>query len=262
MTPLKRDREGPVCTGRRNTWPRRGSGPGRERALIRMNGDAFLFSVALVGLLLGTWPPSGTLPGWLYYAFAATQTGILWRQARRGNLLCAAMGFCFTAMLLIGVSIPRMWRPYDLNGTYAGVFLTPSLIGLAKRVLLLTSSLYYVIVSASAPTSSWRWKAPDMAERSAARLGTRPLLLSGALLCFLTQHGELVTSVPYPSNARVNAGVLVSNSGLDLLSVFLIVFSLVAACRVGEGNCSRGGRLAGDGGRLEPECHSGAARTI
>lgn len=246
VTGEARGSEEPVRAEGRTIRPRRGSGPSRERVLIRMNGDTCLLSVTLVGLLSGTWAASGTLPDWLYYTFAVAQIGILGRLIRRGNLLCAAMGFCFTAMLLIGVLISGMWRPYSLNGTFAGSFLAPSLTALANRILLLTSCLYYALVFLLAPARAWKWRSADFVERSAARLGTWPLLVSGAVLGLLTQHGELVTSVSYPSNVGVNAGVLFSNSGLDLLGIFFITFGLVAACR-GYGFSSRGYRwsLAG-----------------
>jgi hypothetical protein len=213
------------------TWPRRGGGPRGGRSSKRTRVEAILFNVVLAGLVLGAWPLSGTLPVWIYYLFVVAQGGILWRQIGRGNLLCAAAGSCLTAMLFIGVSIPGTWRPSELNGYLAGWLLTPSLTGLANRILLLTSCLYYAIAVPLAPAPSWNWKAPDPVERRVARIITPLLLVSSAVLYFLTRQGALVTSVPYPSNMSVDRGILSSNSGLALLAPMLLSFSLVAACR-------------------------------
>jgi len=193
--------------------------------------EAILFSVVLAGLVLGIWPFSGTLPVWIYYLFVMAQSGILWEQIRRGNLLCAALGFCLTAMLLIGVSISETWRPWELNGYLAVWLLKPPLTSLANRILLLTSCLYYAIAVPLAPLQSWNWKVADRLERRVARFATPLLLVSSAVLSFLTRQGALVTSVPYPANAAVDPGILSSNSGLKLLAPMLLSFCLVAAYR-------------------------------
>jgi hypothetical protein len=96
----------------------------------------------LPGLVFGALPLSDTFTVWVCSLSVPVQAWILWGQIKRGNLLCVAVGFCLTAMLLMGLLIPGMWQPADMNGYFNAAFLSPSLTDLANRVLLLTSSLY------------------------------------------------------------------------------------------------------------------------
>lgn len=204
---------------------------GAERPLPMVGSQGIFLNLLLVGLVFGALPVSAYFTVWVCAASLAVQSLNLRGQLRRGNFLCAAVGFCLTAMLLMGLLIPRMWQPADMNGYFNPAFLSPSLTGLANRILLLSGNLYYVIIILLAPRSVWKWKAPDIGERSAARLVVGPALLSGIILSFLTRQGGLITSVAYPYNSHADPGVLSSISGLELLAPFLLSFAIVAACR-------------------------------
>src|SRR5439155_18419853 len=119
----------------------------------------------------------------------------------------------------------------DFDATFTINVYTPVLVQKAYNVLLFTTSVYHFFTISFIAKEEWVWQEPDIVEQNFARKYIIPFLLLGFFCMMLTVRGSSITENSYASPEFETGGGPLSSGGVELLSLFFLVFSLIYAIR-------------------------------
>lgn len=172
----------------------------------------------------------GRLPTYAYLAFGLVQLFPIILNFTRRNFLTAVFGICLTGILLLATAIEYTPEP-NFDAVMTATSYTPNLIERAYHALLFASSIFHLLTVKLIPKQSWVWTPPDEIEQQFARKAIMIFLPVGILFTYLTVRGSSITEAAYASPEYNLSSGLVGSAGIELLSMFLLVFTLVSAVR-------------------------------
>src|SRR5262249_14580947 len=188
--------------------------------------------VCLLGMAIALFQyfDQGRLPAYVYLVFAIVQLFAVGLHFTRRNFLTATFGLCLTGMIFIAVAIEYTPNPHFDFVLTANAY-TPYLTEKAYHTLLFSSSLFHILTVKFIPNKTWSWAPADAIEAQFARRALWFFLAAGSVTTYLTVRGSSIISAQYASPEYTLSTGLVGSAGIELISTFFLVFSLVAAVR-------------------------------
>ena len=165
-----------------------------------------------------------------FFLYGISQIINIFIQINRRNFLTSVWGTTLTIMLLLALFI-EISQNKSFGGYLTRAVYTQSNIITAFNILLFASSLFHAITIFLVPKGNWQWEKSEIHELKFARKYTVIFLLFGIIITIITVSGDTVFNAPYASDkARLGKG-LIESSGLSLVGIYLLSFSLVSAVR-------------------------------
>lgn len=192
----------------------------------------FIFSTMWIGSLYGIATFYAKIPSFsaelVFVLLTLGGTRILFRNKA---FLCAMIAGTSAIVLLYAIVLVgtapsdirfHRWFPSD-------VFIEP-LKSQAVHVLLVFTCVFTGISLLRIPLD-WQWPPCSPQERAFARLFLWPSLVVSLVLTVINTRGPLITEAAYYSGEYIAMGGGPDESSLKMLSLFLMVFSVIASLR-------------------------------
>ena len=192
----------------------------------------FIFYTMWIGSLYGIMAFYAKMPSFsAELVFVLLTLGGVRILFRNKAFLCAMIAGISAIVLLYAILLAgtppsnlRFHRWYPSH-----VFIEP-LKSQAVHVLLVFTCIFTGISMFQIPPD-WQWAPPSTQERVFARLFLWPSLVASLVLMMINSRGPLITEAAYYSEEYIAAGGGSSQTSLSMLSLFMIIFSIIASIR-------------------------------